>query len=175
MSHQFQNMQPATSQAPRRPGVLLASVGSGFLAGVLSLAASLVLLVNGRQIVEDFMTAEFGADAAELAASLVATEIDRAVSALEAKAMAGVVFATLVTLLAVLALNASRTIRAFLAVVIIGSLLMTFVQLVESDLLPGYVVAMASLGMLFAVVSFGLIFLPPVNRFGKYRRNAARS
>ncbi len=154
-----------------RPAALTIGVAVGVIAGVAGLLAGVVLLITGRESIEEFISATFGGETAELAKDLIAAEIDEAVRTLNVKAYTGIVVAALVIVFAALSAKASRATRVLYTLVALVYVLIVIVLLVDAEVIAGIAVLFAVVGALAAVVAIPLLFLPAVNRFGKARRS----
>ena len=159
--------------AAKRPATLTAAVWGGILTSLLTLAGALVMIIAGKDSINEYITASAGPDLADALQTASAAATEEAYQALVVKAGVAIGFAVLGLLFAVLARGGATAARVGLAVVLVLGLCGgTGLQVAESDVLPGFSLVAAAVTPLLSLVTVVLLFLPPSNRYAAARRRA---
>lgn len=159
----------APTTAAKRPATLTAAIWGAVLTSLLTLTGALVMIIAGKDSIRAYVTETVGADLA----GLVQEATDEAYQTLLVKAGVAIGFGLAVLLFAVLARGGGTGVRVGLAVfLVLGLCGGPGLQLAESDVLPGFSVAVAALTPLISLVTVVLLFLPPSNRYAAARRPA---
>jgi hypothetical protein len=158
-------------QAVRRPGLLTAALTASGAAALLVILSQVLSFAKGKDAIQDSLRDQLGSQAADLANSLFAAELDDAYSTLKSRAVIGIVLAVIVLALTLVARGAAIGARVGL---IIALLFMGGLEIVSvGDVFPSAGKAIGTVAIILVPIAIVLCLLPPVNAFGRSRKARA--
>jgi hypothetical protein len=156
-------------QAVRRPGTLFAAFVASELAAMLVIVSQVLSLAKGKDAIQDSLRDQLGSNAASLANSLFAAELDDAYSTLKSRAVVGIVLAVIVLACTLLVLRGGLGGRITVTVAL---LLMAGLEIISvGDVFPSAGKALGTVAIILAPVAIVLMFLPASNAFGRSRKS----
>lgn len=158
--------QAAATPAVRRPGTLLAAIGIAVAAAIATIVSGIVMVTGGEDLAIDIVATIADEDAASVRDAMAGSALmGEAVDTLNARGIMALVTGAALLLFALFMGRAAVWSRVL---VTISAALLLFVDLVIlGDEGTKLMQMPAALGILGAIATFVLVWLPPNNRYAR--------